>query len=220
MRLAVPAILCLAGLTALTALGVWQLSRAQWKDGVMAVIEARLTEAPVALPARPDPVADRYRAVRLTGRIAGEGAAVFSTWRNAGPGYRIVAPFETDDGRRVLLDRGFAAAPEDARVPAERVAVEGNLNWPAERESDPADGWEARDVPALAAALGTEPVMVVARATSAPGGVRPVPLDSEGIPDNHLGYAVQWFGLAAVWAGMAGLWFWRQRRGPRGEGGT
>ena len=40
-------------------------------------------------------------------------------------------------------------------------------------------------------------------------GVVPVPLDIEGIPDNHLGYAIQWFGLAAVWAGMAAYYFRR-----------
>ncbi len=207
-----PLILSFGGLAALMALGFWQIGRAEWKDGVISVLEARLAEAPVPLPDMPDPGADLYRAVRLTGRIDGEGIAVFSTWRGAGPGYRIVAPFVTDDGRRVLLDRGYAAAADGARVPGERLAVEGNLNWPAEVESDPSDGWEARDVEALAAALGTEPVLIVARATSAPGGVRPVPLDTDGIPDNHLGYAVQWFGLAAVWAGMAALWFHRRRR--------
>ncbi len=208
-----PLILSLGGLAALMALGFWQIGRADWKDGVIATLEARLAEAPVPLPAAPDPEADLYRAVRSTGRVDGEGIAVFSTWRGAGPGYRIVAPFVTDDGRRVLLDRGHAATPDAARAPAERIAVEGNLNWPAEVEGDPSDGWEARDVPALAAALGTEPVLIVARATSDPGGVRPVPLDTAGIPDNHLGYAVQWFGLAAVWAGMAALWFHRRRRG-------
>ena len=210
MRRALPIVLSLAGLAALLALGSWQLGRAEWKDGVIASIEARLAEAPVPLPPAPDPVADRYLGVRATGTV-GEGVAVFSTWRGAGPGYRIVAPLQTDDGRRVLLDRGFAAAPEGVRVPAGRIAVEGNLIWPEEVEADPSDGWEARDVTALAEALGTEPILVVARASSDPAGVRAVPLDAQGIPDNHLGYAVQWFGLAAVWAGMAALWF--RRRG-------
>ena len=209
MRHLLPIAAILGGLAVLVALGVWQLQRAAWKDDVIASIETRLDEAPVPLPAAPDPAGDRYRAVAMTGRV-GAGAAVFSAWRGAGTGYRIVAPFETDDGRRVLLDRGFVGAPEAAAVPAARIAVEGNLNWPEEREADPSDGWEARDVAALSSALGTEPVMVVARAVSETGGVRPVPLDTAGIPDNHLGYAVQWFGLAAVWAGMAALWAYRR----------
>ncbi|MGR3541993.1 MAG: SURF1 family protein [Hasllibacter sp.] len=209
-RLIVPLLFSLAGLVALLALGVWQLQRAEWKDGVIAAIEERRALGPVPLPAAPDPEADLYRPVAMTG-TAGEGIGVFSTWRGPGPGYRIVAPFETDGGRRVLLDRGFAATP-DARAPEGRIAVEGNLHWPREFESDPTDGWEARDVARLAEALGTEPVLVVARATSDDAGVRPVPLDTAGIPDNHLGYAVQWFGLAIVWAGMAGYFLWRLAR--------
>ena len=36
-----------------------------------------------------------------------------------------------------------------------------------------------------------------------------MPIDTAGLPDNHLGYAVQWFGLAAVWTAMAVWFLWR-----------
>ena len=209
-RLIVPLLFSLAGLAALLWLGFWQLDRAAWKDGVIAQIEARRDLPPDGLPSAPSPDEDRFRPVSLTG-VADEGIGVFSTWRGPGAGYRIVAPFEMDEGRRVLLDRGYSATAE-ARAPEGRIAVEGHLHWPEEVESDPSDGWEARDVPLLAEALGTEPVLVVARATSDPAGVTPVPVDTAGIPDNHLGYAVQWFGLAIVWTGMAGYFLWRQAR--------
>ncbi|PRY95604.1 surfeit locus 1 family protein [Hasllibacter halocynthiae] len=212
--LIVPLLFALLGLAVLLRLGFWQLDRAEWKAAVIADVEARRTMEPVALPAAPDPEADRFLPVALTGTV-GEGVGVFSTWRGPGAGYRIVAPFRTDDGRRVLLDRGYSPT-EEARVPKGRIAVEGNLHWPDEKEADPSDGWEARDVALLAEALETEPVLVVARATSAPEGVVPVPLDTAGIPDNHLGYAVQWFGLALVWAGMAGYFLWRQARRTEG----
>ena len=205
------AAVALLGLAVLVALGLWQLARAAEKDATIAAMEARLSDDPVPLPEAPTPEADAFRAVALTGRVAGEGVAVFSTWRGAGGGYRIVAPFETDDGRRVLLDRGHVPRADLAAVPEGRIAVEGHLHWPREREGDPSDGYEARDVPVIAAALGTEPVLVVARAVSETGGVRPVPLDTEGISDNHLGYAIQWFGLAAVWAGMSAFYFTRRR---------
>ena len=54
----------------------------------------------------------------------------------------------------------------------------------------------------MAAALGTEPVLVVAASETGPG-VTPLPVDTSGIPNNHLGYAVQWFGLALVWLAMS-----------------
>jgi surfeit locus 1 family protein len=99
------------------------------------------------------------------------------------------------------------------------VTVTGNLHWPDEvdRFTPAADTARnirfARDVPAMAAALGTEPVMIILRDTSEPApAVAPLPLDSAGIPNDHLGYAIQWFGLAAVWAGMTGWLLWRITR--------
>ena len=221
MRLILAALLSAAGLALLVSLGLWQLARLDWKETLLAEMDARLLEAPGPLPAAPDPAADRFRAVRIEGRIAGPGIAVFGTWRGGGAGYRIVSPFRTDDGRDVLLDRGIAAAPEAARrIPEGRIAVEGNLDWPGDAgdapPGSPDDIWISRAPGPLARALGTEPVLVVARATSDPfEGIRPVPMDTAGIPNNHLGYAIQWFGLALVWAGMAGYYFWRALR--RGE---
>ena len=222
MRQTAAILLALAGFALLLGLGFWQLARLEWKEDLLARMDARLLEAPVPLPADPDPDADRFRAVRIEGRVAGPGVAVFGSWRGAGPGYRIVSPFRTDDGRTVLMDRGIAAAPEAAgRVPDERLAVEGNLDWPEDGGDAPTDAqdaiWTTRAIRPLSDRLGTEPVLIVARATSDPyEGIRPVPMDTAGIPNNHLGYAVQWFGLALVWAGMAGYYVWRARR--RGEG--
>jgi surfeit locus 1 family protein len=39
-----------------------------------------------------------------------------------------------------------------------------------------------------------------------------LPVDTQGIPNNHLNYAVTWFSLAAVWAGMTLLLLWRIRQ--------
>lgn len=73
--------------------------------------------------------------------------------------------------------------------------------------------WFARDVPALAGALGTEPVMVVAREVAGEAqGVVPVPVDASAIPNDHRQYAITWFSLAVVWAGMTVFFLWRIRR--------
>jgi surfeit locus 1 family protein len=63
----------------------------------------------------------------------------------------------------------------------------------------------------MAAALGTEPVLIVAR-TDTGDGITPLPVDTAGIPNNHLNYALTWFCLAAVWLGMTLLLLWRIRR--------
>mgnify|MGYP001794916276 FL=1 len=194
--LGVPGVVVLAGL------GVWQLQRLEWKETLLAEIETRIASAPVELP--DDPAANRsaFLAVTLTGSIEGPPVPVFGTWREAGAGYRIIAPVATGD-RKVLVDLGVApdAGPG---LPANPVTIVGNLSWPEEVEPNPeAAVWTNLDVPAMAARLGTDPVLVVARdITGVTLPFQPVPVGTEGIPNNHLGYAIQWFGLALVWAGM------------------
>jgi surfeit locus 1 family protein len=45
--------------------------------------------------------------------------------------------------------------------------------------------------------------MVIARDLSEAGGLRALPVGTEGISNNHLDYAVTWFSLAVVWAAMS-----------------
>lgn len=218
-RMIVPLLFGLIGAAILIGLGIWQLQRLAWKEGILARIEARLGDTPVALPAAPDPVTDRYLPVRLAGRLTGETLFVLTSEREAGPGYRVIAAMQTGDGRRILLDRGFLSEDRRAALKprAEAFEVTGTLHWPDETDSftPPPDAgrniWFARDVAAMAAALGTEPVLVVARSDTA-DGIRPLPVDTLGIPNNHLQYAITWFCLAVVWLGMTVLLLWRIRR--------
>ena len=130
---------------------------------------------------------------------------------------------ETGAGR-VLVDRGFVPVRETARPePAEGVTVLGNLHWPDEvdgytPEPDLEAGiWFARDVEAMAAHLGTRPILVVARNVSHSDALAtPMGLDSSGIPNDHLEYAITWFSLAVIWAAMTVYFLWRQRRPDKG----
>ena len=215
-----PLVIGIAGAAVLIALGVWQVQRLAWKEALLADIEARIAAEPVALPADPDPEADRYLPVRAEGTI-GEGELhVLVSTKAEGAGFRIVAPFETEAGRRVLLDRGFvpnAAKAADRRTGA--ATVTGNLHWPDDRnsstpENDPADNyWYARDLGPMAEALGTEPLLLIVRQENPPApGITPLPVDTSGIPNDHLEYAVTWFGLAVVWVAMTGYLLWRTAR--------
>ena len=207
------------GCAILISLGVWQVQRLQWKESVVAEIDARIGGDPAALPAVPEPERDRYLPVRLTGTVGQDELHVLTSIKNVGPGYRVIAPFETE-GRMILLDRGYIAeADKDAARGGQAITVEGNVHWPDETDGfTPAPDlgrniWFARDVAAMAEALGTEPVMVIARATSEdPPATRPLPVTTEGIPNDHLEYAITWFSLATVWAGMTAFLLWRIRR--------
>ncbi|MAY88684.1 MAG: cytochrome oxidase biogenesis protein Surf1, facilitates heme A insertion [Pseudooceanicola sp.] len=203
----------LTGFAILIGLGVWQVQRLDWKRSVLAEIEARIAAPEVALPDAPDAETDKYLAVQVAGTILAGELHVLVSRKNIGAGFRIIAPFETDGGRRILLDRGFVpTAAADAERSLGPVTVAGNLHWPNETDSytpEPdiaANTWFARDVPAMAAALGTEPVLLVARTDTGPS---PMPVGTEGIPNDHLQYAITWFSLALIWAAMTAFFLWR-----------
>lgn len=205
-RLIFPVLLGLAGCAVLIALGVWQVQRLEWKTGVLAEIEARIATDPVALPADPDPEADRYLPVQAAGEVTGPGLRVLVTPEGLGPGHRRILPFVTEDGRRILLDAGWAPL-EGAALPEGPITVTGNIHWPEEVDRwtpDPEDDlWFVRDVGPMAAALETEPLLLIAREFSDPGGLVPLPVGTQGIANDHLEYAITWFGLALVWAAMS-----------------
>lgn len=207
----------LIGLAILMRLGFWQLSRIPEKAAEIARIDAMIHAAPVSLPASPDPVTDEYRPVSVTGVLeTGELHALVST-RDFGAGFRIIAPFVTQEGRRIMIDRGYVRVDKkDTPRTLGPMSIEGNLHWPEERDASipeddlQANYWYARDVDKMAATLGTEPILVVARAPTDPE-VLPLAVGTTHIPDNHLSYAIQWFLFAAVWSGMTIALLWRIR---------
>jgi len=220
MRLLIPLIFGIVGTAVLVSLGIWQLQRLNWKEGVIAQIDARIGDAPVALPATATEAADEYLPVQISGRFTDREIDVLTSLKGIGPGYRVITAFQTDDGRRILVDRGFILQTDKAaaRPPVEAV-ITGNLLWPDETDGftpDPdlaANIWFARHLPAMAANLKTEEILVVARQTTETDSpVTPLPVDSAGIANNHLEYVITWFGLAIVWVLMTGYFLWRQRR--------
>ncbi|MEO6298418.1 MAG: SURF1 family protein, partial [Paracoccaceae bacterium] len=173
---------------------------------------------PVAVPAHPDPVRDKYLPVTAAGEFTGQTIYVLSGLPEVGAGVEVISVLQMADGRRLLVDRGFLTEDHKKRpLTVTATEVVGNLLWPQDSDSytpppDPATGlWFGRDAVAMAAKLQTEPTLIVARVPTG-DGIEAMPLDSSTIPDNHWGYAVTWFSLAAVWLGMTAYFLWRIRQ--------
>jgi surfeit locus 1 family protein len=217
-RFIIPLAFGAIGVGILIGLGLWQLQRLQTKEAYLANLEAKIADAPVAMPENPTLTDDAFRPVIVTGEFTGETLNVLVSRKEIGPGVRIIAAFLTDTGRKIMVDRGFVAEDDRGADHAPSVnEVTGNLHWPVETDSfTPAPDanaglWFARDVPAMATALHTDPILLVARSDTG-GGVEPLPVDTTGIPNDHLQYAITWFSLAVVWAGMTALFLWRIRQ--------
>lgn len=213
-RMIGPILMGVIGIAILLWLGTWQIQRLAWKEGILAEITAEIAAPPVPLPAMIS-TDMKYLPVTATGTIGQEELHVLVSRVDIGAGYRVIAPFELEDGRRVLLDRGFikTEAKGDFRA-AHEDSVVGNLHWPDDMNSStPAPDmgkniWFGRDIAAMATALDTSEVLIVARADTGQG-IEAMPVGIEGIKNDHLGYAITWFSLAFVWFGMTLFLLWR-----------
>ena len=212
----------LGGATILVSLGIWQMQRLAWKEGIIADINARIVAAPVELPGALNPETDAYLPVTVTGTLGEQVLRVLVSQKDIGAGYRIISALTMPD-RTVMVDRGFVPVNGGAQATlTQPVTLTGNLQWPNETDNfTPAPDlenniWFARDVDAMAEALNTQPILIVARDVSFDDGdVTPFPVDTARIPNDHLQYAITWFSLAVIWLAMSA--YFLRRRAPKFE---
>lgn len=218
MRMALLVLFGSLGLVVLCGLGIWQVQRMYEKRGQLDAIIAGISAPAIPLPAQPNPDTDRYRPVTTEGRFTGERLYVLSGKPMVGAGVRVISVLETQDGRRILVDRGFL--PEDDKhkdLTVTEAQISGNLMWPQDSNAytPPPDAktglWFARDVDAMAAALNTEATLIVANAPTG-DGIEAIAVDASTTPNDHQGYAITWFSLAFVWALMTTALGWRIRQ--------
>ena len=222
IRLIVTAVLSILVLAVFVGLGNWQLDRLAWKEAVLAQIEAQISAPPVPLPEDPDPIRDKYLPVIVRGNVNPEELHVLVSSRDYGAGFRIIQPFTlAKTGQRIMIDRGFVPVGDKLKLRSGGdMTVTGNLHWPDERDDyTPANDaaknyWYAREVEVLAEALDTDPILVVAVSSTDPD-ILPMRVTTEGIPNDHLEYAMTWFLMAATWVMMTGFALWRMKRRTR-----
>ena len=114
-------IVSLPALLVLVGLGSWQLQRLQWKNDLVDSFETRAAAAPIAVPAADARLGDvEFRRLALVGTFQHD-KEVFLTGRTyeGNAGFHIVTPFQLDDGRVILINRGWVS--EDYRDPAKRA---------------------------------------------------------------------------------------------------
>ncbi|MER9847833.1 SURF1 family protein [Mesorhizobium sp. M0106] len=217
----------------LLALGTWQLQRLHWKEGLLQTIDQRTHSAPVPLAELEKRFAAAgdvdYTPVIVTGIFLHRGERHFlATWEGQS-GFDVFTPLQLDDGRFVLINRGFV--PYDFKDPGKRpqgqvtgkMTVTGLARNPLPAkpsmmlpDNDPQKNifyWKDRDAMASSAGLPTGaalvPIFIDANATPNPGGLPVGGVTVIDLPNSHLQYAITWYGLAAALAGVLISWLRR-----------
>lgn len=234
-------IVLMLGLTALwIVLGIWQINRLAWKEGLIAEVSTRMGATPVDLPSvaqwtTADLGALSYRPVKLSGQYdAAKTVLVFTDLSDpkgpaSGPGYWVMTPFTLEAGGTAFVDRGFipqarardfAAGQGSPMGPQaiNAIALDAEPVGAFTPAPDTAQHIEwVRDPVRLARLANvTGPVfgMTFDAPATAPGAL---PQGGETVvdfPNNHFGYALTWFGFAILTPSLLAFWVWRQLR-PR-----
>jgi surfeit locus 1 family protein len=236
--LLVPAIFTLLGVALLCGLGVWQIERLHWKEGLLADIAARVHAAPSPFPpesawASLTPGEDEYRHVRLAGHFLNDKEAhlqanLIAKGPRAGAlGYDLLTPLKLADGSLVIVNRGFV--PLDKKEPASRpgseidgeTTVTGLIRFPQPHHwfmpaDEPAKNiWFARDPAPIAKAFGLSRVAPVIVDADASEAKEPYPIGGQtliDIPNDHFQYALTWFALAIGLLGVFAAYAMRRAK--------
>lgn len=194
----------------LCGLGYWQVQRLDWKEGLIAEIEAGRSADPKPLPPKLENApARRFVIVTATGEFL-HHAESHRTGKaeNGKVGYRIFTPLQRAGAETIMVERGWV--PEELKDPSTRpesliegpVTVTGMLRLPDERnyftppDSVVENRWFAVDPRAMGAAAGvTVPEWYVVDEASTLDWPRAGPSEL-ALRNNHLGYAITWFSLA------------------------
>jgi surfeit locus 1 family protein len=221
LRGALPTLATFALVAIFVAAAVWQHARMREREARAAALAEASRMAPVPVPhGVADWAAWRYRRVELAGHYDARHSILIDNAIDAGRvGFEVVTPFLLDDGRAVLVERGFVGAgPSRATLPqvptpAGPQRVRGRIELPGRyvelaRTSVQGVLWQNLDPARFAAATGLAvlPIVVLQDRDDAPGDglARDWPAPDEGASRNF-SYMLQWIAFALL---ALGLWAW------------
>jgi surfeit locus 1 family protein len=214
-------LLTIGGVVAFSALGVWQLRRAAWKETVLARF-ARAADAPVVSLA--DAAANRepgaYPHVRVTGRIEGNRVYLLDDQILTGKlGVMVFAPFRPRASGKVLLaDLGFLQkmGPDSTQLPDLPPMPEGTVTLTGIYAPPPLPGLKLggnplvreKTWPKLVTWIDTREIAADLDSTVYPHVLLLDPDPHAAYtriwtanvmpPERHRAYALQWFSFAAA----------------------
>ena len=213
--------LTLAAVLLFVQLGRWQWHRAAEKTALAAAFAAGTNEPASALGTRATASLPRYAQVIVSGRYDPAHQFLLDNMSNGGQvGYEVLTPLRLEDGRWLLVNRGWVALPEGRRdrLPELAIAAPDAVQLRGRLDALPVTGIAAGQAPPamderwpkrtsfptagqLGAALGekVEPRQLLLAAGEPEGFRRNWRSASAGFgPERHLSYAVQWWIFAAL----------------------
>lgn len=197
------------------ALGTWQIQRLHWKESLIARIEAAKSQPPlIQLPEEKTALkAIEFYPVALHGTwVRNTEFHITPRFFKGTLGYFIIAPFKLDDGRILMVNRGWV--PADKKEPSSRPetkvsgsgTIHGLIRVGDERNAltppnHPEENlWFGRDFDAMGAEAKLSPIVPCMVDIVGAQDPQHLPIPSDGtirLLNDHLSYIITWYGIAA-----------------------
>jgi cytochrome oxidase assembly protein ShyY1 len=206
-------VLCSALLPLTLAAGFWQLRRAEEKRDLLAAWQQRLGSEPVALETVEPRGDNQYLRVFVTGLPdQAHQFLVDNRLRRGRAGYEVLMPVQFDKDAWILVNRGWLPRGDarDRALPIPPLTQSGRLVGhlyraakvaPVLGPEEPGASWpqviQQPEPGLLARRFGHQLFPYQLRLEESPGFDVDWPVVGLS-PQQHLGYAVQWFGLSGV----------------------
>jgi surfeit locus 1 family protein len=202
------ALLAAVLLPVMVNLGFWQLRRADENRELIRVAEQQRAQSPVVFSQAP---LVSLQQVAIQGQWSDQFFLLENQMHEGRNGYYVIGVMTLEDGRRVLVNRGWVAAPalrsELPAVPPVALAVveHGEIYMPSYLlQKDPVfaeSGWPRRigklNVPGLAQELGFDVLPMVVRLREDSPSALTVHWPVVNIaPEKNTAYAIQWFAMS------------------------
>ena len=217
-------LLVIAGAALCARLGIWQLDRLQQRRAANAHYIEMQAESALQLPkdSSLDLASMEYRAISVSGNydFAHQVAIRNQSYKDEN-GYHLLTPLVFDNGKAVLVDRGWIPAIGNAQPSewskydqAQAATVHGILRLSRDKadftgETDPPlepgqtrlDVWTFPNIPRIQQQMTYQLLPVYIQLDPDPNATNPpIPYQPEVdlTEGPHQGYAIQWFSFATI----------------------
>lgn len=235
IKLIVSAIVLVAVFSTLIVLGTWQMNRLEWKENLLANIQARSSSVPIPIDDVIKAYASgqdfEYQQVKVFGTFDHSKERHFFATHNGFSGYYVYTPLSFDGGI-VFINRGFVPFDYKDQATRQQGQVEGQVeiiglaramldqkpsSIVPDNEPD-ANKFFWKDLSVMAQSSGLifeDPNLMkfFIDANDAPnqGGFPQGGVTIIDLPNSHLQYAFTWYGLAGTLLCIVAIFLFRRK---------
>ncbi len=183
-----PTLIVAAACATMIGLGIWQLQRAAWKNGLLDQYRTAQNLPAIAYPAVPTKDTPLFRRSSVMCLAPMQWRAIAGRNRKGQPGWSHIAQCSTGaEGPGAVIDVGWKTSFAPPKWSGGMVS-----------------GVIVPDQEAIIRLVSDAPILGEAEPSA--------PMTPDDIPNNHMAYAIQWFLFSAVAALIYGLALRRRRK--------